>query len=97
MAKKYRTPAQIKRAQEKAAKMQAAMNETPATTIRIGHSGETYNASVEVSAGSILVSRKDEDGKNFPVRITLTQQDAVKLLMGLSKRMSLWTHDPRWL
>jgi hypothetical protein len=94
MAKKQRTPAQIARAKKQAEKLREDLK--PETRVRIGDSGKPHPAQVKVSGGAIVVSYDDEnamskfyhDPKNFPIRITLTKNDALTLVAAICERIA---------
>ena len=94
MAKKQCTPAQIARAKKQAEKLREDLKS--ATRVRIGRTGEPHPVQVKVSTGAIVLSYDDEnamekfyhDPKNFPIRITLTKQDALKLVAAICERIA---------
>ena len=63
------------------------------TCVRIGNSGKPHPAQVKLYGGAIVVSRADDDShyrdsKNFPIRISLTKEDGLKLVAAICERIA---------
>lgn len=71
----------------------AKKREQDTTNVRLGH-GKTYQASVSVRGGGAcrLEVRRDDDpdATNFPISISLTRKDALKLAAAICERIAIF-------